>query len=226
MQKTAATGTAPRPAPRVRMLKPAVFLLGSLPLAKLALDARMDSLTANPIAEAMNRLGFWALSFLIASLAASPMKTLFGFTFPLRVRRMVGLFAFFYAALHLTTYLALDQAFDLSDIGQDIVKRPFITVGLMAFLLLVPLAWTSTDRAVRKLGFRRWKQIHRVAYAAAVLGIVHFVWRVKADLLVPAIYGGILLALFAIRLVARRRGRRKETPPEGEDRGSQGFSRT
>ena len=126
-----------------------------------------DKLTANPIAEVMNRLGFWTLFFLLTSLAASPMKALFGWTFQMRVRRMVGLFAFFYASLHFTTYLALDQAFDLGDIGRDIVKRKFITVGFAALLLLVPLAVTSTDGWVKRLGFRRWKNIHRLAYAAA-----------------------------------------------------------
>ncbi len=191
-----------------RALKPAVFVVCSLPLAKLALDAFREHLTANPIAEVMNRLGFWALFLLIMSLAATPMKTLFGWTAQMRVRRMVGLFAFSYAALHFTTYLALDQAFDLSDIGRDIVKRKFITVGFAAFVLLVPLAVTSTDRAVKRLGFRRWKRLHRLVYVAASLGVIHFVWRVKADLLDPAIFGAVLLALFVVRLSAARRKER------------------
>jgi methionine sulfoxide reductase heme-binding subunit len=207
--------------PRFRALKPATFLLCLLPLAKLAFDVSADELTANPIEAGMNRLGFWALSFLIASLAASPMKALFGWTWPLRVRRMVGLFAFFYAALHLTTYVALDQAFALRDIGLDIVKRPFITIGLAAFIVLVPLAVTSTDRAVRKLGFRRWKRIHRLVYLAAILAIVHFVWRVKADLLVPGLYGVLLAALLGVRLALRRPKRAASAPAE-----DQGFSRT
>jgi len=113
---------------------------------------------------------------------------------------MVGLFAFFYAALHFTTYLALDQGFDLSDIGADIVKRKFITVGFAAFVLLIPLAVTSNDRAVKRLGFRRWKRIHRLVYVAAVLGVIHFIWRVKADLLQPALFGAALVFLFAVRL--------------------------
>jgi sulfoxide reductase heme-binding subunit YedZ len=187
--------------------KAAVFALSLLPLANLGLDAFHSKLTANPIAEVMNRLGFWTLSFLVLSLAATPMKTLFGWTFQMRVRRMLGLFAFFYAALHFSTYLALDQGFDLSDIGEDIVKRKFITVGFVAFTLLIPLAVTSTDRAVKRLGFRRWKRIHRLIYAVAVLGVIHFVWRVKADLLQPALFGGVLAFLFAVRLVARRRKR-------------------
>jgi sulfoxide reductase heme-binding subunit YedZ len=188
-----------------RLLKPAVFVASLLPLANIGLDALHSKLTANPIAEVMNRLGFWTLSFLVLSLAATPMKTVFGWTFQMRVRRMVGLFAFFYATLHLSTYLALDQGFDLSDIGEDIVKRKFITVGFLAFLLLIPLAVTSTDRAVKRLGFRRWKRLHRLAYAAAVLGVVHFVWRVKADLLQPALFAAALAALFTVRIAAARR---------------------
>src|SRR5262249_47250568 len=142
-----------------RALKPTVFALACLPLLKLGADAWRGQLTANPIAEVLNRFGFWTLTFIVASLAISPAKTLFGWTSPMRVRRMVGLFAFFYATLHFLTYLALDQAFDLADIGADIVKRKFITVGFAAFVLLIPLAVTSTDRSVRRLGFRRWKRL-------------------------------------------------------------------
>jgi sulfoxide reductase heme-binding subunit YedZ len=200
-----------------RVLKPAVFAAGCLPLAKLALDAWQGQLTANPIAEVLNRFGFWTLTFLVASLAATPAKTLFGWTSPLRVRRMVGLFAFFYASLHFLTYLALDQAFDLADIGADIVKRKFITIGFAAFLLLIPLAVTSTDKAVRRLGFRRWKRLHRLVYVAVVLGLVHFVWRVKADLLVPAIFAGIVGILFSVRLGALTQAPRAQ--------GSGGLSR-
>jgi sulfoxide reductase heme-binding subunit YedZ len=191
-----------KPALARRAQKPVTFALCLLPLAKLGLDAWHDKLTANPIAEVMNRLGFWTLSFLVGSLAASPLKTLFGWTFQMRIRRMVGLFAFTYALLHFSTYLALDQAFDFGDIGRDIVKRKFITVGFAALLLLVPLAVTSTDRWVKRLGFRRWKRIHRLAYAAAVLGVIHFVWRVKADLLVPSAFAVVLGALFAVRIFA------------------------
>jgi sulfoxide reductase heme-binding subunit YedZ len=189
-----------RPALSRRALKPTLFALCLVPLALLGTDALHDKLTANPIAEVMNRLGFWTLFFLLASLAASPMKTLFGWTFQMRVRRMAGLFAFFYASMHFATYLALDQAFDLGDIGRDIVKRKFITVGFSALLLLVPLAVTSTDGWVKRLGFQRWKRIHRLAYAAAVLGVVHFIWRVKADLLVPSIFAIVLVVLFGVRI--------------------------
>jgi sulfoxide reductase heme-binding subunit YedZ len=149
----------------------------------------------------MNRLGFWTLTWLVLSLAATPMKTLFGLTEPLRVRKMVGLFAFFYGALHFVTYVALDQAFDIDDIFADIVKRKFITVGFAALITLAPLAATSTNRAVRRLGFRRWKRLHRLVYVAAVLGVVHFVWRVKADYLEPALFAVALAALLVARLL-------------------------
>jgi sulfoxide reductase heme-binding subunit YedZ len=120
---------------------------------------------------------------------------------------MVGLFAFFYAALHFVTYLAIDQAFDLADIGADIAKRKFITVGFAAFLTLVPLALTSTDRAVKRFGFRRWKRLHRLVYLTAVLGVVHFVWRVKADYLEPALFAVTLAALLLARLAPATRSR-------------------
>jgi sulfoxide reductase heme-binding subunit YedZ len=195
-----------------RIGKAVLFVVCLLPLAKIGLDALDAKLTANPVAEVMNRLGFWTLSFLVLSLTATPLKALFGWTFPMRVRRMVGLFAFFYVALHFTTYVALDQTFDFSDILQDVVKRKFITVGFLAFLLLIPLAITSTDRAVKRLGFRRWKRIHRLVYAAAVLGVIHFVWRVKADLLQPLLFAAALAVLFAIRIGLRDRKRAPVKP--------------
>jgi methionine sulfoxide reductase heme-binding subunit len=199
------------PARPLHLLRPVVFLACLLPLLKLAVDGLRGDLTANPIAEVMNRLGFWTLTLLLSSLTATPLKTLFGFIKPMRVRRMLGLFAFFYATLHLATYLALDQAFDLSDIGADIVKRKFITIGFLAFLTLVPLALTSTDGAVKRLGFRRWQRIHRLVYLAAVLGVVHFAWRVKADYLEPALFAVVLAALLLARL-APAKTRRSPRP--------------
>jgi len=204
---------------KITLAKVGIFVASLLPLANLALDAIHSKLTANPIAEAMNRLGFWTLSFLVLSLAPTPLKTVFGWTFPMRVRRMVGLFAFFYAFLHFATYLALDQGFDFADIGADIVKRKFITVGFAAFVLLLPLAATSTDWAVKRLGFRRWKRLHRLAYAAAVLGVIHFVWRVKADLLQPVLFGAVLAVLLGVRLATRSKKRAAAKPPSVEGGG-------
>jgi methionine sulfoxide reductase heme-binding subunit len=178
----------------------AVFASCCLPLALLGVDAFRGRLGANPIEEILNRLGFWTLFFLLLALTPTPLRTLLGWAWPARYRRMVGLFAFAYAFLHLGVYVGVDQFFDFHAIVQDVVKRKFITIGMLAFLLLVPLALTSTDRWVRRLGFVRWKRLHRLAYVAATCGVVHFVWRVKADLLQPMIFAGALAVLLGARL--------------------------
>jgi sulfoxide reductase heme-binding subunit YedZ len=187
-------------------LKAAVALLALRPLARLALRFFTDDLGANPIEEVMNQLGFWTLVLLLATLACTPLKIVFGWTWPLAVRRMLGLYSFAYASLHLAVYLVLDQFFDWGAIVEDIAKRKFITVGFLGFLLLLPLAVTSTNRMVKRLGFPRWKRLHRLSYLAGVAGVVHFVWRVKADLLQPLICAGVLVLLLAIRVVAWARG--------------------
>jgi len=136
----------------------------------------------------------------VAALACTPMKTLLGWTWPVRLRRMLGLFGFCYASLHLTTYAVLDQVLDWHAILQDLTKRRFIYVGFAAFVLLVPLAITSTNASVRRLGFARWKRLHRLAYVAPVLGVVHFTWRVKKDVSEPVAYGVVLAALLLVRV--------------------------
>jgi sulfoxide reductase heme-binding subunit YedZ len=183
-----------------RIARVAIFSACCLPLALLGRDALGGGLGANPIAEILNRLGFWTLVLLLLALTPTPLRIVFAWTWPARYRRMVGLFAFFYALLHLGTYVGVDQFFDVKAILQDVVKRKFITVGMLAFSLLVPLALTSTDRWVRRLGFVRWKRLHRLSYVAAVCGVVHFTWRVKADLLQPLLFAAALAVLFAIRL--------------------------
>ncbi len=203
------------------ILKPVTFAAALLPLFKIGYDALLGAgLGADPIAEVLNRLGFWALTMLTASLSCTPAKLLFRVTWPLRIRRMLGLFAFGYAALHFAFYLGVDQFFDFRAVFADIAKRKFIMVGFAAFLLLSLLAATSPRRAVKRLGFKKWKRIHRLVYAAAALGIIHFVWRVKADLREPLIFIVILAALMAIRVVswlARRRSggvpRQRTTAP-------------
>jgi methionine sulfoxide reductase heme-binding subunit len=183
----------------VRSAKPLVFLLCLLPLAVLAWAAVTDGLGANPVEALIHGTGDWALRFLLLTLAMTPLKRLLGQPWPIRFRRMLGLFAFFYACLHLLTYAWIDQGFDWPGILQDVVKRPYITVGLAAFLLLVPLAVTSTRAMVRRLG-RRWKSLHRAVYAIGVLAVVHFLWLVKADLLEPGIYALILVILLLARV--------------------------
>lgn len=185
-------------------LEPAVFTGALMPLAAIIFRASSDQLGANPIEEAINRLGLLALIFLILSLAATPLKLIWGWTALLRVRRMLGLFAFFYATLHVATYVGLDQQLDFTAILEDIEERQFILVGFLAWALLVPLTITSTDRSVRRLGFKRWKLLHRLAYLCAILGVVHFILRVKIDLTEPLAYGAILASLLFSRLLMSR----------------------
>lgn len=190
-----------------RIVRAVLFLASCLPALLIVTDGLRGRLGADPIALVMNRLGFWTLTFLLLSLAPTPLKDLFGWTAPLRYRRMIGLFAFFYAVLHFSTYLGVDQFFDFAAIGEDIVKRPFITIGFLAFLLLMPMALTSTDRWVRRLGFVKWKRLHRLSYVAAVFGVIHFVWRVKADYQEPLLFAtalGILLLARLVRLATRK----------------------
>ena len=180
-------------------LEPGIFGGGLVPLASLVLQASQDALGANPIAQAENELGLTALIFLIASLACTPAKRLLGWTWQMRIRRELGLFAFFYASMHFLTYLALDQFFDFAAIMEDIAERPFITVGFAALVLLVPVALTSTNGWVKRLGFRRWQRMHQLVYVAGVLAVVHFIWRVKIDVSQPLIYAVIVAALLAVR---------------------------
>jgi sulfoxide reductase heme-binding subunit YedZ len=173
------------------------------PLLKVAVDGATGGLTANPVEAVQNRLGFWALTLLAASLAATPLQDLLGLAWPARLRRLVGLAAFGYAALHFAWWLGVDQGLDLDAVAADVVKRPFVTVGLAALLLLLPLALTSTDGWVRRLGFRTWKRLHRLAYPAALLGVLHFLWRVKADRQKPVIFAAVIGALLLARLLPR-----------------------
>jgi sulfoxide reductase heme-binding subunit YedZ len=174
------------------------------PLARLGSELAQGRLGANPIAEAMNRLGWWSLVWLLLSLAMTPLQILTGASWPIALRKTLGLIAFGYVLLHFSVYLGVDQFFDFGEIGRDIVKRKFITVGFLGFVLLIPLAITSTSGWVKRLGARRWKRLHRLVYASALLGIVHFVWRVKSDLREPTIFAIAYAALMGIRLLRRR----------------------
>lgn len=182
------------------LIKPAIFLLALLPLAFLLFKAARSDLGANPI-ETINRFtGLWTLRFLLITLAVTPLRRIFAWNSLLRFRRMLGLFAFFYACLHFLSYAWLDQFFVLSEIFKDVVKRPYITVGFACFLLLIPLALTSTNGMVRRLGAKRWQQLHRLVYLIGIGGIVHFLWLVKSDLSEPLMYGAILSLLLGFRL--------------------------
>jgi sulfoxide reductase heme-binding subunit YedZ len=195
---------APRRGPPLPWLKPGLYVGAMAPLASILFRASQGALSANPIAEVMNELGLTALVLLVASLACTPARHLFGWTWPPRIRRDLGLLAFFYVVLHFLTYLLLDQTVDLAAILEDIAERPFITVGFVAFLLLVPLALTSTKASVRRLGYQRWYRLHQLVYLAGVLAVVHFFWRVKIDLTQPLLYGLVLASLLAVRLAVWR----------------------
>lgn len=188
-----------------RITKPAFFVLALIPLAFLVYRGMHNDLGANPV-ETLNRYtGDWVLRFLLLTLTVTPLRRLTGWNALLRYRRMLGLFAFFYACLHFLSYAWLDQYFVLADIVKDVAKRPYITVGFACFLMLIPLAVTSTNGMIRRLGARRWQSLHRLVYLIGVGGIVHFLWLVKSDLREPLIYGTILAALLGFRLWQRVR---------------------
>jgi len=204
ISKVAATAASPA-ARRPRTvpdpwLKPGIFIGALFPLAVVVLRALMGSLGADPIREAENELGLSALIFIIASIACTPARRLWGWTWPMRVRRELGLFAFFYAVVHFASYF-LDQFPNWGVIPQDILQRPFITAGFTALVLLTPLALTSTKGSIKRLGYVRWQQLHWLVYPAGALAAVHFVWRVKRDVSQPLAYALVLGALLAIRLV-------------------------
>jgi len=194
-----------------RLLKPIVFVACSLPLLWLlarAFGIAGLGLGANPIDELQDRLGDWGLRLLLATLFVSPLATELRKPWLMRVRRMLGLFAFTFLALHFLNWLVLDQWLDAGAIVADIAKRPYITVGFVALLLLVPLAVTSTNGWMRRLG-RRWQQLHRLIYPAAILGCVHFWWQVKADWREPAVYAAVLALLLAWRVRRAHRARQR-----------------
>lgn len=177
---------------------------GVIPAAAVAVRFGQDALGANPISEALNRFGLCALVFLAGSLACTPVQLLTQWAWPVRVRRALGLLGFGYATCHFLIYLVLDQQLDVGELLADLGKRPFITVGFAAWCLLIPLALTSTTASIKRLGFVKWKRVHRLAYLCAALGVVHFYWRVKRDHTEPLVYGGVVALLLLVRVVNRR----------------------
>lgn len=185
----------------ISWIKAAIFAASLIPLARLAWLGLHHKLGANPIEYITHSTGWWALSFLMVTLSVTPLRRLANLPWLLRLRRMLGLFAFFYASLHFTTYIWLDQFFDVKEIVKDVIKRPFITVGFAAFVLLIPLAATSTNSMVRRLGAKRWQNLHRLVYLIGALGVIHFWWLVKKDITEPFIFAVLLAALLIIRLL-------------------------
>ncbi len=189
--------------PKLNWLVPATVTGALVPFASMAWRLYRHRLGANPIATALNQLGLLALIFLVLSLSCTPLKVIFGWNWPLRVRRTLGLCGFFTALLHFLVYLVLDQGFAIGALLADVLKRPFIAVGFVALVLLVPLALTSTRKALQRMGFVRWQRLHRLAYVIGALGVLHFYLRVKADHTQPIFYGLIVLFGFLLRALAK-----------------------
>jgi len=195
-----------------RVAKPLVFILSLAPAIWIATLVFTGQAGANPV-EALNRfLGDWALRFLLLVLAITPLRKLTGWNQLARFRRMIGLYAFFYAALHVTSYVVLDQFFDWQTIWADIVKRTYITVGMACILMLLPLAITSTNGMIKRLGGKRWKALHTLVYPAGIAACLHYFMMVKADIREPLIYGAILAVLLGYRLIGKSPSNRASAP--------------
>ena len=183
-------------------LKPTVFLACLIPFGQLAYIAYAGDLGANPIEFITHFTGDWTLIFLLASLSVTPLRKLSGWNRLIKFRRMLGLFAFFYAVLHFATYMVLDHFFDFHAIVKDVIKRPYVTAGFTGFVLMIPLVITSTAGMIRRLG-KRWQQLHRLVYVIAIAGVIHFYWLVKADVRRPLQYGAVLVLLLGYRIATR-----------------------
>jgi methionine sulfoxide reductase heme-binding subunit len=183
-----------------RVLKPVVFAAALAPFVWLVYGIVAGDLGANPVETVTNTTGIWTLRLLVVTIAITPVRWLTGWNPIVRFRRMMGLFAFFYATLHFLTYFILDHSLMLAGVWEDIVKRPYITAGFTAFVLMIPLAVTSTQGWIRRLGGRRWSLLHKLVYVSAALGVLHYWWKVKLDVTDPAIYAGLVTALLAVRL--------------------------
>ena len=199
----------------VRALKALVFVAALIPLGRLAAGAFVfpDWLGANPAEFITRSTGDWTLRFLLITLAVTPLRKLVGWHSLASFRRMLGLYAFFYGVVHLSSYVAFDHVFEVTEILKDIVKRPFITVGFTALVLMTPLAITSTNRMVQRLGAKRWLALHRLVYVIAPLGVLHFWWMVKRDITEPVIYAAILTVLLGCRVWVRFKDRRRRARP-------------
>jgi sulfoxide reductase heme-binding subunit YedZ len=186
---------------RLRVTKAFIFLGALVPLERLGWKALHDGLGANPIEVITHSTGDWTLILVLTTLAITPLRRLTRQYWLIGVRRMIGLFAFFYGVLHFLTYIWLDKFFDIHEMVKDVAKRPFITVGFSAFVLLIPLAVTSTQGWIRRLGGKNWRRLHRLIYVTGILGVIHYVWLVKADIRKPLQYGFVLGLLLLYRIV-------------------------
>lgn len=212
---------------RARAVRAVIWVLALIPAGLIVVDFLRGRLGANPIEEVIHRLGWWALALLLIGLAVTPLRRLTGWNRVIRYRRLIGLFAFAYATAHFLTYIVLDQWFAWGYIVEDIAKRPFILAGFSAWLLLVPLALTSTTASIRRLG-RRWSVLHRLVYAAAALGTLHFFWRVKADTREPVVFVLVLALLLVLRIppVSRKLSDRRRRRTESRNGGHRSARRS
>jgi len=201
-----------RRADPISVAKPLLFAAGLLPAGWLAYRALIGRLGVNPVETIEHHTGDWALYFLLITLAITPLRRLTGYGAIVRLRRMLGLFCFFYATLHFSAWLVFDHFFDVMEMAKDVRKRPYVTVGFSAFVLLIPLALTSTNGMVKRLGAARWKRLHSLVYVIGTLVILHYLWLVKKDTYYPILYGVILVALLALRAPVFQRLRRKPAP--------------
>lgn len=198
-----------------RVIKPAVFLACLIPFARLVYGALWGDLGANPVETITNTTGIWTLRLIVLTLAITPARWLTKWNTIIKFRRMVGLFAFFYGTLHFSTYFILDRSLRFDELWEDVMKRPYITMGFSAFVLMIPLALTSTSGWIRRLGGRRWNLLHRLIYVSAILAVIHYWWKVKLDTTNPRYYALIVGALLGVRIwraIARRQTARAAHP--------------
>jgi sulfoxide reductase heme-binding subunit YedZ len=194
---------------KARWIKPIVWIFCLTPLAYLLRLYQTNDLGANPIERITHFTGDWTLRLIIITLAITPLRRLLRQPDLIRFRRLLGLFAFFYACLHFLTYVVLDHFFDFHEMIGDVLKRPYITAGFTAFILLIPLAVTSTTGWIRRMGGKRWQLLHRLVYASAILGVIHYYWLVKSDVRLPIFYGCLVGLELTIRIVVRKPARKQ-----------------
>lgn len=185
---------------KINQIKYALFILCLIPCGKLVVAYLTNSFGPDPVADINHTTGTWALNLLVASLAISPLKKLTHWNWLMRLRRTIAMFGFFYASVHLSSYLVFDQFFDWVEIGNDVARRPYMMAGMASYILMIPLAITSTTPMMKRLGGKHWQLLHKLAYPAAAVAVLHYVWSVKQDATIPLIYAIILLLLFLARL--------------------------
>jgi methionine sulfoxide reductase heme-binding subunit len=198
-----------------RVIKPAVFLACLIPISQLVYGAFWGDLGANPVETITNTTGIWTLRLIVITLVISPARWLTKWNTIIQFRRMLGLFAFFYGTMHFMTYFILDRSLIFTDLWEDVIKRPYITMGFSAFVLLIPLALTSTKGWIRRLGGYRWNLLHRLIYVSAILAVIHYWWKVKLDTTYPRYYALVVAALLGVRVwraIARRQTTRSTSP--------------